>query len=99
MIIRTVLLKLKDEWATPTGRAEMSALGARALAAVPGVVEAEGLVAADAASLASWDVMFQVRFETIDDVEAYRTHPDHLAFLSDHLIPKASFKKVWNWSV
>jgi hypothetical protein len=99
MILRTVLVKLKDEWATPEGRAEVSAHGAAALAAVPGVVEAQGMVPADDAALASWDVMFQVRFASMEDVEPYRVHPDHLTFLNGYLSPRAEVKKVWNWSL
>jgi hypothetical protein len=97
MILRTVLVKLTEEWATPEGRAAVSAFGAEALSAIPGVVDAKGLIAADAASLASWDVMLQVRFASLEDVEVYRVHPEHLAFLNDYMSPKAAFKKVWNW--
>jgi hypothetical protein len=97
MILRTVLVKLTDEWATPEGRTAVAAFGAEALSAIPGVVGADGIVAADTASLLSWDVMLQVRFASLEDVEIYRVHPEHLAFLTDYLSPKATFKKVWNW--
>jgi hypothetical protein len=98
MIIRTVLVKLKDEWATDPGRAALANVGQSALSAIPGVKNAEALVPADDAALASWDLMYQVHFDNLDDVETYRVHPDHLHFLDEHLNPKAEVKKVWNWS-
>jgi len=97
MIIRTVLVKLREEWAHDEGRAELSMVGARALAAVPGVVSARSLLPADDAARASWDVMFEVEFNDLEDVEVYRVHPDHIRFLEEHLNPKAEVKKVWNW--
>ena len=98
MITRTVLVKLNDEWATPAGRAAVATHSAKALSAIPGVTHAEALVPADEASLASWDVMFTVRFEDLAAVEPYRIHPLHTAFLNDYLNPKAVVKKAWNWN-
>lgn len=98
MITRTVLVKLNDEWATPTGRESVASYSARALSEIPGVDSAEALTPADDASLASWDVMFLVRFASMEAVEPYRIHPLHLAFLDDYLNPKAAIKKAWNWT-
>ena len=98
MITRTVLVKLIDEWSTPAGRAAVATHSAEALSAIPGVASAEALVPADDASLASWDVMFTVRFESMAAVEPYRVHPLHTAFLNDYLNPKAEVKKAWNWT-
>ena len=98
MITRTVLVKLIDEWATPSGRAAVATHAAEALSAIPGVASAEALVPADEASLASWDVMFTVRFDSISAVDPYRVHPLHTAFLNDYLNPKAEVKKAWNWT-
>ncbi len=98
MITRTVLVKLIDEFSSLKGRAAIVSHGKVALAAIPGVVSVDGVVAADEASLNSWDIMFQVRFSRLEDVERYRVHPAHLAFLNDYLSPKAAFKKVWNWA-
>ena len=97
MITRTVLVKLIDEWSPPAGRAAVATHSAEALSAIPGVASAEALVPADDASLASWDVMFTVRFESMAAVEPYRVHPLHTAFLNDYLNPKAEVKKAWNW--
>ena len=97
MITRTVLVKLIDEWATPAGRTAVATHSAEALSAIPGVASAEALVPADDASLASWDVMFTVRFDSMAAVEPYRLHPLHTAFLNDYLNPKAEVKKAWNW--
>ena len=98
MIIRTVLVKLKDEWANDTARVTLANVGQAALAAIPGVKAARGLIPADDAAEASWDLMSQVHFANLDDVETYRVHPDHISFLDTHLNPKAEVKKVWNWS-
>ncbi len=98
MIIRTVLVKLKDEWANDTARVTLANVGQAALAAIPGVKAAQGLIPADDAAEASWDLMYQVHFDNLDDVETYRVHPDHISFLDTHLNPKAEVKKVWNWS-
>ena len=97
MITRTVLVKLINEWPTPAGRAAVATHSAEALSAIPGVASAEALVPADDASLASWDVMFTVRFDSMAAVEPYRLHPLHTAFLNDYLNPKAEVKKAWNW--
>ncbi len=98
MIIRTVLVKLKDEWANDEERVALANVGQAALAAIPGVKAAQGLIPADDAAVGSWDLMYQVHFDTLDEVEVYRVHPDHILFLETHLNPKAEVKKVWNWS-
>lgn len=98
MITRTVLVKLNDEWATPEGRDAVAAYSARALSEIPGVASADALTPADDASLASWDVMFLVRFDSMEAVEPYRIHPLHVSFLDDYLNPKAAIKKAWNWT-
>ncbi len=97
MITRTVLVKLTDEWSTDAGRAAVAAHSAEALSAIPGVVSAEAGVPADDASRASWDVIFLVRFASMNDVEPYRVHPLHTSYLNDYLNPKAEVKKAWNW--
>lgn len=98
MITRTVLVKLTDQWSTDEGRAAVATHSQEALAAIPGVTAAQAMVPADEASLASWDVMFQVHFASFDDVEPYKVHPLHLSFLNDYLNPKAEVKKAWNWT-
>jgi len=98
MIIRTVLVKLKDEWATSEGRSAVARHSETALAAIPGVTRARSLMPADDVALSSWDVMFEVQFESIDDVAPYAIHPLHLEFLEDYLNPKAEVKKAWNWT-
>ncbi len=98
MIIRTVLVKLKDEWSTPEGRSAVAQYSQEALAAIPGVVGARSLLPADDASTANWDVLLEVHFQHLDDVEPYRVHPLHIAFLDDYLNPRAEVKKAWNWT-
>ena len=97
MFTRTVLVKLTDEWSTHKGRTTIAEHSQITLSAVPGVASASAMVPADSAALESWDIMLQIHFETYEDIEPYRVHPDHLAFLNDYLSPKAEIKKVWNW--
>ncbi len=97
MIIRTVLVKLNEEWSTDQGRKAVATHSQSALSAIPGVVEAHALVPADEKALASWDVMFEVHFENLDAVGPYAVHPLHVTFLEDYLNPKAEVKKAWNW--
>ena len=52
MITRTVLVKLKDEWATPEGRTAVARHSQGALAAIPGVTGAHSLIPADLGPLA-----------------------------------------------
>ena len=98
MFTRTVLVKLTDKWSTSEGRASVSERSQAVLSAIPGVVSASAMVPADSASLESWDLMLQIHFARYEDIEPYRVHPDHLAFLNDYQSPKAEIKKVWNWS-
>ena len=99
MILRTVFVKLRDDLCTPEGRAEFSAASQAALSAIPGVITAECGPAADDSSAAAWDVALQIRFEDMDAVETYRTHPLHLSYLDEVMKPAAVFKKVWNFSI
>jgi hypothetical protein len=99
MILRTVFVKLHDEWANDRGRSAIAAHAKSTLSGIPGVVRADVGFAADEPTENAWDLTFQVHFERFEDVEPYRVHPDHLAFLNDYLSPKAVVKKVWNFNM
>jgi len=99
VILRTVFVKLREDLCTPEGRTEFATTSQAALAAIPGVVSAEGGPAADESSAAAWDVVLQVRFEDMDAVDTYRTHPLHLSYLDQVMKPAAVFKKVWNFTI
>jgi len=97
MIERHVYVKLKPEHAAR--KLEVADAGRRELPKVPGVVGVRVGLPADVPSAAAWDVTFTVLFERIEDVEPYRVHPTHLAFVRASLDPYAVVKKAWNFSV
>ncbi len=99
MILRTVFVKLHDEWSNDRGRSAIATHSQKTLAALPGVVGVDVGFPADETAKAAWDLVFHVQFERFEDVEPYRVHPDHLAFLNDYLSPKAVVKKVWNFQM
>ena len=99
MIIRTVFVKLHDEWANDRGRKAIGDHSQKVLSVLPGVTRADIGFPADQATEDAWDLTFQVHFERFEDVEPYRIHPDHLDFLNNYLSPKAVVKKVWNFRV
>jgi len=99
MILRTVFVKLHDEWANDRGRNAIAAHSKKTLGDLPGVVRADVGFPAEETTETAWDLTFQVHFERFEDVEPYRVHPDHLTFLNDYLSPKAVVKKVWNFRI
>ena len=99
MILRTVFVKLHDEWANPRGRHAIATHAKKTLEALPGVVRADVGFPAEEQTETAWDLTFQVHFERFEDVEPYRVHPDHLDFLDNYLSPKAVIKKVWNFQI
>ena len=98
MIIRTVLVKLKDEWANDEERVALANVGQAALAASPASRRRKDSFRRMTPRWEAGTCMYQVHFDTLDEVEVYRVHPDHILFLETHLNPKAEVKKVWNWS-
>ena len=99
MIERHVYFKLKDAFCTEEHRVNVAAATRCALAALPRVSACTIGLPADAASLASWDIAVRVCFESIDDVEAYRVHADHRAFVADYLGERVEVVKAWNFLV
>jgi hypothetical protein len=97
MITRIVLLKLYEEAMKPEALAALVAASKTRLAAVPGVTGVSVSQAADDASSQSWDLCLMIRFAHAADVEPYRIHPLHIAYVEDVLAPATSFKKAWNF--
>ena len=97
MIERHVYVKLKPEAAEQ--QAAVADAGRRRLPEVPGVVGVRVGLPADGPSAVAWDVTFTVLFARIEDVEPYRVHPTHLAFVREVLDPVAAVKKAWNFDV
>jgi hypothetical protein len=99
MIERVALLKLKKEYATPAGRAEITRRALEVLRPLPGVLSLTVGVPADAATEASWDVSIMVRCATPDDLTAYREHPAHRRFVDDVIVPRSEVRKGWSFEV
>ncbi len=71
----------------------------RALACIPSIASFEVGAPADAHAEAAWDICLRVRFASIDDVEPYRLHPAHRAFVDEFLKPRVEVIKAWNFLV
>ena len=98
MITRIVLLKLHEAAMAPEALGSLVADSKIRLNQVPGVTGVDISQAADDASGQSWDLCLMIHFESIADVEPYRVHPVHVAYVEDVLEPATSFKKAWNFS-
>jgi hypothetical protein len=97
MIERVVVIKLKPELGDASARLKVAADSQQALAAIPGVVSVHtGAATGDGAD---WDVMLSVRFAEADDIEPYRIHPLHRAYVDDYLKPRMSDIRAWNFQV
>ena len=99
MIQRVVAIKLKDRYANDADRAQIAATSREVLAAVPEVRAIEVATPADARTTKSWDLLILLRFESMEDVEAYRAHPNHRRYVDVFLKPVLEVIKVWNFEV
>ena len=99
MIQRIVLLKLEGSFTTAETRAEIAAYSRRVLLALPQVVAVNVGTPADEASAGSWDISLVLHFASTDDLEPFREHPDHRAYVDDYLKPKLTCIKAWNFII
>ncbi len=97
MIERIVLVKLADD-AVPR-RPEIAKYSLEALRLIPGVEDVHVGLPADSPSAEAWDLSLVLRFRSLDDVEAYRVHSDHRAFVDSYLRPRMAAIKAWNFEV
>jgi hypothetical protein len=98
MIERTVFLKLNEELCNPEERLRVAEHSYQVLSAIPGVVAVRtGAATSDTTS--DWDVLLVVGFETADDMEQYRVHPDHRAFVDNYLRPRLAAIKAWSFQL
>ncbi len=99
MIERYVFIKLKDEHSSREARQEVIEHSRAVLPKVPGVVAVRVGEPADGHAVAAWDVSIVVTFGAIEDVEPYRAHPDHRAYVDEFLKPRMAVIKAWNFDV
>ncbi|MBW2704121.1 MAG: Dabb family protein [Deltaproteobacteria bacterium] len=97
MIYRTVLIKLKEKYATEDKRKEIATYSESLLKSLPGVVRVRVGLPADDKTRADWDLHLSLVFESIDDVEPYRVHPDHRTYVDKYLKPKMDHIRAWNF--
>jgi hypothetical protein len=99
MILRTVFVKLHDEWSTARGRTTVIAQTREALQAIPGTIELVVGTPADGHSTAAWDLCIQIRFDDLNAAQKFADHPLHRAHIDDFLKPKMVVIKAWNFEI
>lgn len=99
MIERYIFVKLDDAHATDEGRAEVVERSRSVIAALPGVAAVVVGTPADDRSAKAWDISIAVRFASAEDIEPYRVHPDHRAFVDEFLKPRMAAIKAWNFDL
>ena len=99
MIQRIIMVKLKDEWATPAGRAEVAAHSRAVMGGLKTILGVDVGTPADDAATRSWDLSLVVRLASAADLPGYISEPAHKAYVEDYLSPKAIVKKVWNMKI
>ena len=97
MIERIVLVKLTDE--EVHRRSEIADHSREVLRLIPGVEDVHVGRPADKPSADAWDLSQVLRFRSLNDVEAYRIHPDHRAYVDGYLKPRIAAIKAWNFEV
>lgn len=99
MIERIVLFKLKDECRNDAARAAFADKTRADLSALAHVRSVSVGVPADDASEASWDISIVVRFDSMEDVEAYIHDPAHRDYVDNYAAPQIEVRKVWNFRI
>jgi hypothetical protein len=97
MIERIVLVKLADA-AVPDRRAIADHCWG-VLERMPGVEQVHVGRPADESTAEAWDLVLVLRFAGFEDVESYRIHPDHRAYVDEYLKPRMEAITAWNFEV
>ncbi|MCG8425079.1 MAG: RluA family pseudouridine synthase [Proteobacteria bacterium] len=97
MVERYVFMRLDKEYTD--SRQEIVAHTQEVLRALPGVVSAHVGTPADSHAESAWDLCAVVRFDSLDDVEPYRVHPDHRRLVDEYLSPRIQVVKAWNFDI
>lgn len=95
MIERYMYIRLHSEY---TGDREAIAGHTReVLASLPGVVHFAVGTPADEHSERAWDLSIAARFASIEELEAFRAHPDHRRLVDEFFKPRMHVHKAWNF--
>ncbi len=97
MIERIVLFKLKGEYCNDAARAEIAERTRKDLGSLESVRSVSVGVPADEAAEKSWDLSVIVRFDNLQDVEAYLVDPAHRAYVDDYMRDRLELLKAWNF--
>ncbi len=85
-IVRIVKVRFSDSHRRPEARAAVAAEAKAVFPTIPGVVSFRAGVPTDPE--ADVDVVLLVGFAQEEDIEPYRAHPIHVAFVEDTLKPR-----------
>ena len=99
MIQRVVLIKLKPRYATPDAIQLIIDKTREVLPHAHGVRALAVSVPADDWTRRAWDLCLFVRFDCVEDVEAYRTDPVHRAYADEFLRPMRLKVHVHNFEL
>ena len=97
MIERIVLFKLRGEYCNDAARAEIAERTRRDLGALKNVRSVSVGVPADEPTEKSWDLSLIVRFDTLEDVDAYIIDPEHRAYVDNYMHERIELIKAWNF--
>lgn len=96
-IQRHVYLKFTEEFETDEAVAEVVETTPAMLSGVPQIRRLQIGEPADEGSKDAWDLVLIVEFDSKDDIEPYRVHPDHVEYYRGYLKPRLEVIKAWNF--
>jgi hypothetical protein len=99
MIERIVLIKVEESHASSVSLQEIAEHSQRVLAALPGVRSVHVGVAADESTSRNWDLSLVLVFDSLEDLEPFRLHPDHRAYVDEYLKPMMTGIQAFNFIV
>ena len=99
MIERFAFVKLAPAHATDAERRALAQEALETLRPLPGVVSITVGLPADEDAAKAWDLCVNVRFASLDDAAAYRSHPVHRRFVDEVIVPRSAARKGWTVSV
>jgi antibiotic biosynthesis monooxygenase (ABM) superfamily enzyme len=99
MIERFAFVKLAPEHATDAERRALVDQALATLRDLPGVLSMTVGLPADPDAAKAWDLCVNVRFASLEDAAAYRSHPVHRRFVDEVIAPRSAARKGWTFSV
>ena len=99
MIQRVVLIELQPDYRNDADRRQIAEHSRQVLADIPLVRGLEVGTPADERSRHDWDLCILVRFDNLEDVEAYRVDETHRKYVDVFLKPMMRSIRVFNFDV